>query len=755
MPPGRGFESKTVEPFASAWNELLATSKLQPPGQVAGTVAAAFSWLAEQDEAQRKRQEREAALGTLAKAIEAERSPSRLEELHIAAADLGVVPSAVEERYQARLRVTRWAARRRLLVQLGATAAVVILLSGLIGLFVSHQRYEQQVATAASSLATLINSGHLEQADALVSELPAAVRQDVRVQEEIALLPKKWKDEKDRLSKFSQELKTANYLLGEVSKSLGDKPEQTVLNRLRDELDSVQGHLDRAKTLAITEEERAGISGAADLSSQLRNQGQQLLDQTFLAQYAEFDRQWKILDRDKAADTDTQRRKLADLQRDLQAWENASATVSAALRERVTTLKERLANLANRVQEQGQQDKDTRQITAAVGDIQAYVKAIQEYANQHPRDEGLAGYSKRVADESLGWQAVADWNKLVEELRQGGVAGLRPKAAEEEAELVKTVCDTFDDCTEGERLRRMLPYLKAIAVRDNEGERLEASLKKLFSDPLVANVWVVETEDGRRYYATAKPQVDRSFRYAIDFAGGTMAKLLRPTDAEKAKVHRAPQVTVAQQVQPILDALDDKNWEDSFCRMIAVIQADRDMDPILRMNLLQRVLTVGGRGSYCLEKAFGRHLEWFKEAKINVLAKWLDPDDKEAAEARSAAAARLQSLPEISEPSKAAMRDLAALRRCTLTTYRWIGWLHRTRDNRWQCLTRTTPDGDGRLLVVRRPSPEGKLVLADVGRLDRSTPTIDAPAGDVLVEGRPVYLVVPRPQKNRASSENE
>ena len=126
------------------------------------------------------------------------------------------------------------------------------------------------------------------------------------------------------------------------------------------------------------------------------------------------------------------------------------------MRERVTTLKERLANLANRVQEQGQQDKDTRQITAAVGDIQAYVKAIQEYANQHPRDEGLAGYSKRVADESLGWQAVADWNKLVEELRQGGVAGLRPKAAEEEAELVKTVCDTFDDCTEGERLRRML-----------------------------------------------------------------------------------------------------------------------------------------------------------------------------------------------------------------------------------------------------------------------------------------------------------
>ena len=137
-------------------------------------------------------------------------------------------------------------------------------------------------------------------------------------------------------------------------------------------------------------------------------------------------------------------------------------------------------------------------------------------------------------------------------------------------------------------------------------------------------------------------------------------KSFKADDAERAKVSLAPQAAVAKQVQPILDALDDENWEDSFCRMLAVMRADTAMDPILRMNLLQRVLKAGSQGSYCLEKAFDGHVQWFREAKIDVLANWLDPDDKQAAQTRRAAETCLQSFPEIGEPRKRAMDDLAA-----------------------------------------------------------------------------------------------
>ena len=71
----------------------------------------------------------------------------------------------------------------------------------------------------------------------------------------------------------------------------------------------------------------------------------------------------------------------------------------------------------------------------------------------------------------------------------------------------------------------------------------------------------------------------------------------------------------------------------------------------------------GGRPgrAFLEEKAFDGHVrEWFREAKIDVLANWLDPDDKQAAQTRRAAETCLQSFPEIGKPRKRAMDDLAA-----------------------------------------------------------------------------------------------
>ena len=292
---------------------------------------------------------------------------------------------------------------------------------------------------------------------------------------------------------------------------------------------------------------------------------------------------------------------------------------------------------------------------------------------------------------------------------------------------------------------RCLAYLKAIAQRDNGGERIDTPLKKLFAATLVKNVWMIEKADGQRYYLHAMPQADKSFLYIIDFDGKTRGGVLTPAEWQKARIDRAPQVAVAQKIEPVLQTLNDRNWERSFYEMIQAIHADGSMDPILKANLLQQVLEAGARGSRCLQQAFQAHLDWFNQAKIDAFANWVDPADAAAAQARIEAARKLDSFPDVAEPGRAAAEDLKRSAIAALpSTVGWVG-CHETRDGRWECLMRQTPERSGPLLVVYRDSSGEKPRFGTVGRFQRGTAaTIDTTAALApLVAGRPVYLQLP------------
>lgn len=206
-------------------------------------------------------------------------------------------------------------------------------------------------------------------------------------------------------------------------------------------------------------------------------------------------------------------------------------------------------------------------------------------------------------------------------------------------------------------------------------------------------------------------------------------------------VDRAPQMKVAERVNPILTALNDNNWEESFGTMLAEVNKNRDMDPILKVNLLQQLLDVGIRGSHFLENSFRHHLKLIKEAKINAVANWLDPFDVTVATERKKAAKMLQDLPAVDVARKALAEEMKG--KHFPAEFCWIGWLHLNSGKQWECLMKSRPPREGSLFVVRRQSTEGRLTLDLIGQLDRNGVAIDAMAGAALLEGRPVYLKVP------------
>jgi hypothetical protein len=650
----------------------------------------------------------------------------------------------LEERCQARLVILQRAAARRWLLQISGAVVGSVIALAIVATIVGHVRHQQQVTAFVETLSELIRRHQFEQAETLVRGAPQSVKEEPDAQKLLADWEEARKKEETRQREFAGRLNSANYKLAEAQKSLASDPGQTVLNRLYDEQEGIQKDLEQARALAQTDADRAGLARVADSASQARDQWQQQIDKAFLSQYDAFDKQLTQIENDKYADFETRKAKLGECKESVQKWEREGEHVTPALLSRTNTLRERIAGLEKVIHEGEQEDRDAKEITVALGDVSGYVKALQQYVERNPHTQRTADF-KRTIEESLCWQAFADWNKVTKQWHQTGIVGLRPAAAQEQLAGAKAASDTFADCPECAGLVELLPYVKAVAARDNGGERIEVSLKKLFEDPLVANVWMVEINDGRRYYAPTEPALPE-LKYIIDFEGKTRGRLLTPLESQGVKyTGLAPQVAVAKQVQSILKALNDANWETSFCDMIAVIRADRAMDPILKTNLLKKVLECGAGGSYCLEKAFGRHLEWFKGAKIDASANWLDPKDAGVTEARNEAAKKLADFPDVDEPRNAVKQDLAAVQQRRLTEYMWIGWLHRGGEASWDCLTSGVPERSGTLWVIYRQSPGGKPLLATVGRFDRDrrTPTIHVQRESVLLEGRPVYLASP------------
>ncbi len=728
----------------SCWYDIIAKSGCQPQEYIANRAAPALKWLQEQDEIERQRQDHKVALDALAQAAGHGKSVRQLQELHYQAAKTGAVPATLEERYQARLTLLQHTALRRWRLIYAGLGTGAIAAAIIIVMLVSHQLYEGRVTTAITALKNMIERSQFYRANELMQGLPKNVQQDPRIKEIAATLQDKLKTAKNQQIEFSQLLKTTELDLNQLQKSLTNEPGQPALNRLWEDLDRIEKAINHLSTLADSDEDRSNVKTISSFKSQINDILHRQVDKAFINQYEDFNNRLTQIENDRTADSKTQNANLNGYRDRLLAWISVNDHVnSAVLKEHTGALRDRLSNLENSVKLQGQEERDEKQITAAVGENANYVKALQEFVQRNPQSEHASNF-KRVIGESSCWETIVEWNKLAKQLRQSGILGIRPEAAEAQCTLLTDVSERFADCEECQILRQSLPYIKAIGRRDNEGARIEASLKKLFADPLVADVWMLEMENGRRYYLKEQPDLGTtSFSYINAFNGKTRPEPLKQADAVKAKVVRAPQVFVAKQIQPILNALSDSNWEKSFCEMIAIIHADHEMDPILKINLLQQVLQTGVRGSYCLENAFDRHLEWFKETRINAFANWLDPTQSEINNTRNEAKRKLETFPDVDGPGKAVEKDLAAIKRNRISEYDWIGWLHRARDGRWECLTKQTPLGTGKLFMVCLQQSGGKSLIAPVGKVDRNAITIDTKSTSMLVEGRPLYLAVP------------
>ncbi len=370
--------------------------------------------------------------------------------------------------------------------------------------------------------------------------------------------------------------------------------------------------------------------------------------------------------------------------------------------------------------------------------------ALQAFAKSFPDLPRSRAISDTLKEQSL-WESVAAWDKLSDRWK-GSQPALSPQEARVRAEQCGQFLVQHPGSPDIDRVTAVHRTMEAVAHRTTEGEGALGKLQQLLTDLLVDNLWMMNVkppfaEGSRRYYLTQKPVKDaRSFKCLVGFDGKERVAKIVNDWIEGIDV--APQTKIAAKFKPRLFQDPGRiEWDTVMLDLVEQIRTQPDIDPLLQVALLRKVLESAFEGSQLLREALGDYRNLVDHADVNVNVPWMDPDNRDADRLRPKAAAFIRSLPDLS----AARKQLTALRSRSdrRLAYRPqpIGWLAHESDG-WRVRTGSVLPEAGSLWLVT-PGEAGRGAWRKVGSLDQSRPRL-APADEsALAEGRPVFVTPP------------
>lgn len=716
------------------WQELARDAELGPNDPLREGVAKALAWLDKQDRLLTRDQEHYQALQELQQALDCAASDQQLQRCyHALLRHERGVPALVQQRYQERMKHLTSRSTQRDRLVLAATFSVGVLV--LVGLFVffgfrGSQAFKMN--DAAARLKDLREEKRwkdawdyfddLEQQDPRIANSPP-------VQEQRDLLAKEEKKEKERRASFDKALHDYELLALEA-------PDDPALGIVR--------HL--ANTGKETEMVNRAQARRAE-ALQLRHDDaiephvKALEDQV---------RQLKELMEDPAQTADVVN-KVGLFRDELRRLTPKKEQLSKTMQGRLQELKNQADTAANRLEQLNPEVQLAKEMTAALQNqpnLEKYLQAMSKYQVAFP-DKRRGKDFKRAQDELPLWQETLAWTELVQP-GQGKALDLTAAEAKPLAEKASGFLQTHPSFGQAAIAGKYLAALQALALQSDEDKDSPGpKLRQLFQEGYVKNLWIIKTKTDQVYYLKVNPVdiVNKaklgkkdtvSFPYLKDLDDSPISGIVALDEIDNTC--QAPQSKVGQEALALLDQVPKTPWETAMIDIARKIKDSSDMDPILKVQLLIKVLPEAGKGSYPLALALAKHQDLLNKKKI-PLTSWSDPKDKDAPKARTSAREVLKELPSLEPVLKEAVEQKRKLEETLAqATPALVGWLARDGERFWTCQpVKVDWPGEYELFTVV-PGPDAAGKWQPIGRLAGGKAFIDSGLGEeILVEGRLVF----------------
>ncbi len=208
-----------------------------------------------------------------------------------------------------------------------------------------------------------------------------------------------------------------------------------------------------------------------------------------------------------------------------------------------------------------------------------------------------AGYADALSRTKAN-RAADDWAVLVGQW-SGQMVPATADAAVERAAVVKQYRDGHSDPSPvSAAVAGYDAYLQAGISATSTTGPWNGKLAALLRNPLVHDLRCLQTRAGRRFYVTADARVSPVDGGGEAFDAITSPDLSSPTQLQveaddplrSRQSSLSPQAEFARTATVMLGRLSFGNWETFGPRAIDALMAQRDLDPILRAILLQRLI---------------------------------------------------------------------------------------------------------------------------------------------------------------------
>lgn len=732
------FDLQSARSLRQRWNALVPIANLSADDQLWELAGPALEWLDREDQQEQEEQDYQTALSQLEQALDSELPKEELERLYYQAVKNDrALPDVLHRRLSERLEYQELAARRKGRLIISCVAMGVLLIGAGITYLIVRQIHNKELATSVAAATELLESaretGNFKEVSNYFDQLES---ENQRVAESTDI--KKLKAE----MKLAIEAESGRQV--KFQNILDDARARGVLNASWENMPAALKRLDEAKEIAITDAEYGQILELTRKVNEKQSGMQEEVDSRFRAD----------LDNLKSSMADADQENLTQLQNLLkQANElNDRPRVSAEYAVLVPPLINSLNSMVTTTLEKQRENRALSQITDSIGDRNRYKSALEKYSHARQTARGKA-LQQVLEDEFTVWVGVNAWNQFIDRSTRtdfGTLSADESKAWESEARKVQEEYKSFPAA---ESIQPLLDMLHSVNSRITEsGEKLQNQLNNVFNNETVANLLMIRTIDGKRYYCKEPPRSSGSVLVVNYLEGFDLVKIGGVERIEKENIeyppqsekvnYAAPQAVFSSSAQDLMTDLDRKGWETTFIEILVLLFDNTEMEPVLKLQLIESILKVASQGSLFIKQEFTSHMDLIANSNLDFTVNWIDPENIHSNLARKKAIRVLDRM----EHPKTALKSLEAYKAkwknpVLANQYEWYGWMIEEKaEEKWVCKTKAVPDeSENKNLFAIYPKSE-TVQIVKVGEVHKGKVTLSGPSS-ALQEGRPVFYV--------------
>ncbi len=714
--------------LGTQWRETISLAALAANDPISQRMLPALEWIALQNKREEQSKEFESEVAVLDEALTDDAPLEYLLELVSKLSKYErEVPSAIVVRYEARLE--RQATLDRL-VRYGTWstwAALVLLIAGWTGYSIWHGRRTTAADRQSKIIDQALVNNDLDSARTLIENLkktdPGLLTYSV--------LDRSWTRFDEARAKDDKRITDLKALIAGISQELT--------------LPWVVVELAKARSLVRTAEERAELAALEQKREQLLVKAQTDIDLAILPQLEALARGLNVaedhLKGENAASASSEVAALAEQFRVLRTRLSTAGPLSKTKGNdilRRLTVAQQATNKA--VERQLAQAELSKSVAELPRQVEGYVSALNRYRLTLP-----PGAIMSEADHSLAERPV--WSSALTEVRvmadwlTAARMKLSPAEAQKRTAELKEYEKQLVSAPDHKALTRYQEYLATVARRLGPGGIPQ--IERLAADPLISRarlIHIENTPNKERYY-TIDPIDSRTtkFHYFTDY-NTDKTQIKSATLGGMDKHDLAPQVVIGKALRSALPVLKDGSgsWEGTILELLDQVRSQPDLDPILRIDLLDGLMQIGSNGSAVLSELFMAHRDYRKSIKIRRGLRWMNPDDLSASEDRPKAEELGIHFPAFAPLVEPALEKVEPLELPGLMIPRVIGWLQHG-EGGILCQTVNTISEPGGLYVVA-PAEDAGSQWVRVGEWVDGASKLDLRNPAALQEGRLVFF---------------